>query len=70
MVLIEGNEENTSKIAATGSIADALSIENLRRVFDIDVTTFDDPHTGEVVYNPFSLAKKPDQWGSGLNRFR
>ncbi len=58
VILIESNQDNTSKIAATGSVKDALSTENLRRVFEIDVTTFDDPDTGELVYNPFSLAKK------------
>lgn len=52
------NGENTSsKVAATGTVQQALSIENLKRVFDVNVTAFDDPLTGEVVYNPFSLQK-------------
>lgn len=56
VVLIEvGN--GASKIGATGTVKQALSHDNLRRIFGIEVTTFDDPITGEVIYNPFSLAK-------------
>jgi iron complex transport system ATP-binding protein len=61
VILIETHGDKTSDISAIGSVEDALSAENLRRVFDINVTTFDDPNTGERVYNPFSLAKKPGQ---------
>ncbi|CAN5422107.1 Fe(3+) dicitrate ABC transporter ATP-binding protein FecE [soil metagenome] len=59
VVLIENarNGGDSSKVAATGTVQQALSIENLKRVFDVNVTAFDDPLTGEVVYNPFSLQK-------------
>ncbi|MBS1953423.1 MAG: ABC transporter ATP-binding protein [Cyanobacteria bacterium SZAS-4] len=48
---------SSSRVAATGTVEQALSIENLKRVFDVNVTAFNDPLTGEVVYNPFSLQK-------------
>ncbi len=60
VILIENSQNGESssgcsKVAATGTVQQALSIENLKRVFDVNVTAFDDPLTGEVVYNPFSL---------------
>lgn len=54
---VESTSTGSSRVAATGTVQQALSIENLKRVFDVNVTAFDDPLTGEVVYNPFSLQK-------------
>lgn len=55
VVLLEQTGAQCSRVAACGSVQQVLSTENLKRVFDVDVTVFDDPTTGETVYNPFSL---------------
>lgn len=59
VVLLEHASQRCSRVAATGSVLQALSVENLKQVFDVDVTVFDDPNTGETVYNPFSLRAVP-----------
>lgn len=57
VLLIERSDNEGSRVAATGTVGDALSLANLKSVFDVEVTSFNDPNTGELVYNPFSLAK-------------
>lgn len=58
--MISNGHRSCSRVAATGTVQEALSIQNLKRVFDVEVSTFDDPTTGEIVYNPFSLKTKTD----------
>lgn len=58
VLLIERSNNGCSRVAATGSVEEALSLANLKSVFDVEVTSFNDPQTGELVYNPFSLAKE------------
>ncbi|HEY9679627.1 MAG TPA: ABC transporter ATP-binding protein [Drouetiella sp.] len=56
ILLDNADEIQPSRIAARGNVRDALSAENLKKVFHVEVKTYTDPNTGETVYNPFSVA--------------
>jgi iron complex transport system ATP-binding protein len=52
VLLRNGPEAQPSSIAASGSPSSVLSQANLADVFNVDVHIFNDPISGEPVYNP------------------
>jgi iron complex transport system ATP-binding protein len=56
ILLLNKPKDDPSKIVASGAPDAVLTADNLRTVYQINISIADDPQTGKKIYSPNSLA--------------